>query len=157
MTRIAAALPLLLLLAACGGDDEAATQWAVEPPPFPEVVMVRRLDPDAAAGTARMSGTLVVRDGCLRADAGERSWLLLWPAEARLAVAAPHDVSVDGDPGKDQQMVRVGEVVNFGGAALAGETAASVGPDGAIATSAAFPEACDGPLWAVGGFGPQDG
>src|SRR5690606_16716739 len=116
--------------------------------PFPELGIVRRLDPDAAGGTARMSGTLVVRDGCPRADAGERSWLLLWPAEARLAVAAAHDVSIDGDPGKDQQMVRVGEAVSFGGAALDEAAAAGVGPDGAIATSAAFPEACDGPVWA---------
>lgn len=149
------ALTVLLLLAACGRAEEDTTPWAAEPPPFPEVTMVRRLDAEAPAGTARMVGTLVVRDGCLRADAGGRSWLLLWPASARLAVAAAHDVSVDGDPGRGQEMVRVGETVRFGGAPLDEADLDRFGPDGEIATSAAFPEACEGPVWAVGAFAPQ--
>lgn len=159
MTRAALApLPALLLLAACGGDDESQT-WAVEPPPYPEVVMIRRLQPEDGGAAALLRGTLVVRDGCLRVQGqGEESWLVLWPAEARLSVAAAHDVSVDGDPGKGQQMVRVGEPVEIGGGELTGDDAlARIGPGRPIATSAAVPAACPGPVWIASAFGPQDG
>ena len=154
---LAAAL-LVPLLAACGAAEDEPGQWASEPPPFPEVVMIRRLQPDRPGDPDRLRGRLVVRDGCLRAlaDGGE-SWLLLWPAEARLSVAAAHDVSVDGEPGKGQQMIRVGEAVELGGRDLGQEATARIGPARAIAASAAVPAACPGPVWAVNSFGPSDG
>lgn len=148
-TSWAAGALLALALGACA--EQA-------PAPAPDgPVLVKKLAADEAGDAAASSGLLILRNGCLALEHGDRSrTLLLWPAEARLERTPDGALRVRGAPDKAQRTVRVGEEIVVGGAELGTGEADSglVGPGRRIAASAAYPAACAGRVWNVHSFEP---
>lgn len=120
-------------------------------------ILIKKLTPDEAGNAAAGTGTLILRDGCLAMEHGDRSrTLLLWPAEARLERSADGAMRVLGTEGTAQHTVRVGEEIIVGGSELGGgETdSARVGPGREIAATAAYPAGCTGRVWNIYSFEP---
>tara|TARA_R110000782_G_scaffold206139_9_gene294788 strand:+ start:9115 stop:10080 length:966 start_codon:yes stop_codon:yes gene_type:complete len=95
-------------------------------------------DPSGAAMRALLTGTLFVKDGCLRvgSETGE-SRLVLWPSSARLAEDAGKLVVRDGAAGG---ALTVGAAVS-----LSGGGTTEPPPPGYLLEG--IPRACTGPYW----------
>jgi hypothetical protein len=95
-------------------------------------------DPSGAAMRALLTGTLFVKDGCLRvgSETGE-SRLVLWPSSARIAEVGGKLVVRDGAAGG---ALTVGAAVS-----LSGGGTTEPPPPGYLLEG--IPRACTGPYW----------
>jgi len=93
--------------------------------------------------TALLAGTLVVKDGCLRASAGDgdEGYLIIWQTDYFLNNREGVIEVLDRN---GQVVVRVGEEIRMGG----GEVPLTADLERAL--RAPLPEQCDGPYWLMG-------
>jgi len=125
------------------GDD---VPFAVTPEPsihFPQLRMRT-----STFMTALLVGTLVVKDGCLRASAGDsdEGYLIIWQTDYFLN---NHEGVIEILDRNGQAVARVGEEIRMGG----GEVPLTADLERAL--RAPLPEQCDGPYWLMGEIVPD--
>lgn len=139
LSRIVSVLALTSLVA-CGADGPRDDE-----PPF---ATYDRGSPSDAMNASALEGTLVLEDGCLYLQAGER-WLPVFP----------NDVNWDGptqtlqDPPWEAS-VRVGEQVRLGGGSVPYQPNVHAVPDSCDLPSDASDQASE--VWVVGMVVPSD-